>query len=554
MPQKPRNKQHQRPCLNGRWAATGKWPGNGRIMMLFHHPFDFHALNRGNTCFSLFEGQTQTYRSAYERSLAMAAAMQREGVKAGDRIALLKRNSPDYLVLILAISRIGAVVVPLNYRLAPGEWIDLVTDAGAVMIIADHDFALQWDHRLVESERDIPITRLSIDQVPGGWRTLLATMGGNEKPESHDQPGQDDTLIQMYTSGTTGKAKGALLSHSALNHNIAQNCCALPYRLNPNERMLAVLPLFHIAAIATVFGAIATGATLVIHRDVDPKAIARSLADDEIAGVCLVPAIIQFLLVGVPGIENMRFPALKYMGYGASPIAEPLLRKTLDVFKCDVAQGYGMTEMAGVATVLTEADHVRALRERPNLLLSAGKPVPGTEMRIVDPEGHDLPPGEIGEVLLRGGQMMSGYWNMPEATEKALADGWLRTGDAGVLDEEGYLFLRDRVKDMIISGAENIYPVEIEAILFRHPAIADVSVIGVPDERWGEAVMAVIVSRAGVSPTASELDAFCREHLGGFKVPKHYSFVEALPRNAAGKVLKKELRDRYWQGRERAIG
>ena len=522
--------------------------------MLFHQPFDFHALNRGNTCFSQFEGHAQSYRAAYERSLVLAAAMQREGVKAGDRVALLKRNSPDYLLLILAISRIGAVIVPLNYRLAPSEWIDLVIDAAAVMIIADDDLAMQWDQRLVETKRNVPIAKFSIDQSVGGWRTLLLATGGNETLAGHYQPDQGEILIQMYTSGTTGKAKGALLSHSALVHNIAQNCCALPYRLNPNERMLAVLPLFHIAAIATVFGAIATGATLVIHRDVDPKAIARSLVEDEIVAVCLVPAVIQFLLVGVPGIENMDFPALKYMGYGASPIAEPVLRKALDVFKCDVVQGYGMTEMAGVATVLTEVDHVRALRERPSLLLSAGKPVPGTDVRIVDPQGNDLPPGEIGEVLLRGGQMMSGYWNMPEASREALMDGWLRTGDAGVLDEEGYLFLRDRVKDMIISGAENIYPVEIEAVLFRHPAVADVSVIGIPDDRWGEAVMAVIVSKVGTPPAASELDIFCRQHLGGFKVPKHYSFVEALPRNATGKVLKKELRDRYWQGRERAIG
>lgn len=521
--------------------------------MLFHDAFDYHARSRGDACITRFEGRNQSYGEARKQSLAFAHAFLHQGIKRGDRIAVLRRNSADNLILILAASRVGAAIVPLNYRLAANEWIDLVRDAEAAMIVADPDFAAQFDARLAQTGEEITIRRICLEDDLQGWPPLVAASGVDEEALL-PAPAGSDIIIQMYTSGTTGRAKGALLSHDAMMQNITQSSFAAPYRLNPGERTLVVLPLFHVAAISTAFCAIAAGACLVIHRDVDPAAIVRSLAEEDIVVASLVPAVIQFLLVGIPGIENIAFPALKYVGYGASPIAEPLLRKAMAVFKCHFAQGYGMTETAGCATMLSEADHERALRDRPDLLLSAGKPLPGTEIRIVGPDDTPLATGAVGEILVRGGQLMSGYWNLPEATDEALAGGWMHTGDAGYVDDEGYLFLRDRVKDMIVSGAENVYPVEIESVLFAHPGIADVTVIGVPDERWGEAVMAVIVCKPGHSLAHAELDSFCRQKLGGFKVPKRYDFVDTLPRNATGKVLKKDLRQRYWTGQERAIG
>jgi fatty-acyl-CoA synthase len=298
--------------------------------------------------------------------------------------------------------------------------------------------------------------------------------------------------------------------------------------------------------------AIAAGATLVIHAQVDPIAILDSMEKDLIVTAGLVPAVIQFL-VNVPGVERRSFPELRFISYGASPIAEPVLRRAMATFNCGFLQGYGMTELAGACCVLSEHDHRLALEGKPHLLASTGRAIPGCAVKVVDSDGKAVAPGEIGEIVVRGDSVMVGYWQLPEATKAAIKDGWLHTGDAGSLDSDGYLTIRDRVKDMIVSGAENVYPAEIEAVLISHPGVADVSVIGVPDERWGETVMAVIVSRGTPAPSEQDLDTFCRGRLGGFKVPRHYSFIPALPRNAAGKVLKRELRARYWEGCDRQV-
>ena len=241
------------------------------------------------------------------------------------------------------------------------------------------------------------------------------------------------------------------------------------------------------------------------------------------------------------------------MAYGASPIAEDTLRRAMDVFKCDFIQAFGMTELSPVATFLTPDDHRRALKENPELLLSAGKPILGTEARIVDEEDNPVPNGSIGELLIRGPQVMKGYWNLPQETAEALRGGWMHTGDAGTMDDEGYVYIQDRVKDMILSGGENVYPRTVEEALFKHPAIADAAVIGVPDEQWGETVNAVVVLKDGQSATAEEIIEFCRSHLGGFELPRSVDTIPALPRNASGKVLKRELREPYWEGQVRRV-
>jgi acyl-CoA synthetase (AMP-forming)/AMP-acid ligase II len=241
------------------------------------------------------------------------------------------------------------------------------------------------------------------------------------------------------------------------------------------------------------------------------------------------------------------------MVYGASPIAAEVLRKAIDVFGCEFTQGYGMTETTAALTFLSPADHRLALSGRPELLLSAGRALPGTAIRIVDENDEDVPVGSPGEILGRGDQLMRGYWNLPEATAEALRGGWMHTGDAGVLDADGYLFIQDRVKDMIVSGGENVYPREVENALFEHPAVADVAVIGVPDPKWGESVKAIVVLRAGQQASAEELVGFCKERLARYKQPRSVDFVAELPRNASGKVLKKELREKYWQGHERRV-
>lgn len=517
--------------------------------MLLHHPFDFHAQSRGDHVFAECEGMSLTYAEAKSRSDGIAEVLVGAGLRHGDRVACLMRNGADIALLMYAVSRLGVVAVPLNYRLAPREWAALIADSTARVILADAEFHEALDVESVEITMRIGCGGGSGDWIP--LDTLLAGPRPALPPVAIDG---EDILFQMYTSGTTGRPKGALLSHRCIMASMFQGSLARPYSLSPGDRILIALPMFHASALTTALGAASSGATLVIHKEVDPLAIVCALADDRIAVSGMVPAVLQFMLTGVPGIADMRFPHLKFLGYGAAPIAEPVLRQAMAVFGCHFAQGYGMTELAGSCCMLTEADHARALAGRPELLRSTGRPLPGVELCIAGPDGEDLAPGETGEILVRGPQMMSGYWNMPAETAAATTGGWMHTGDAGYIDVEGYLYIRDRVKDMIVSGAENIYPAEIEAVLYGHPAIAEAAVIGVPDPRWGETVMAVVALKPGMAAEAAELDGFCRDRLGGFKVPRRYRFVEALPRNAAGKILKRELRAEFWDEGGRQIG
>jgi len=268
----------------------------------------------------------------------------------------------------------------------------------------------------------------------------------------------------------------------------------------------------------------------------------------------LVPAMIQFCLVAVPDVRERRYDDLRMIVYGASPIAEQTLRDALEVFQCDFLQGYGMTETTAAVTYLMPADHRRALAGEPHLLLAAGRALLGTEIRIVDDDDRPVPNGTIGEIVARGPQLMRGYWNLAEASAQALRGGWMHTGDAGTLDDEGFVFVQDRVKDMIVSGGENVYPREVEEVLYQHPAVAEAAVIAVPSEQWGEEVKAVIVRKADTDVSAADLVDFCKGRLGGYKRPRSVDFVEALPRNPSGKVLKKELREPYWRGHGRRVG
>jgi acyl-CoA synthetase (AMP-forming)/AMP-acid ligase II len=322
----------------------------------------------------------------------------------------------------------------------------------------------------------------------------------------------------------------------------------------PGDRCLIVAPLYHAAAAVTAFFGVSQGASLYIQGDFMPAEVVRALREERIVYATLVPAMIQACLVAVPHVAESHYPVLRLIGYGASPIAEQTLRRAIEVFKCDFVQAYGMTETTAVLTCLPPADHQRALTEKPALLLSAGRPVVGTEMLVVDEHDRPLPNGTIGEIIARGPQLMRGYWSRPEESAVALRGGWMHTGDAGMLDEEGYVYVQDRVKDMLVSGGENIYPRVVEEVLFQHPAIADAAVIGVPDPQWGETVKAIVVLRPGAIATGEEIIDFCRGKLGGFERPRSVDFVEALPRNPTGKVLKRVLREPYWVGHQRHVG
>jgi acyl-CoA synthetase (AMP-forming)/AMP-acid ligase II len=358
-------------------------------------------------------------------------------------------------------------------------------------------------------------------------------------------------LYQMYTSGTTGRPKGAVLSHACVCSNIQQASVAIS--TSGNERVLVVAPFYHAAAAVITFVAVSVGDTIFLQEDFDPTQVVRALSEERIASALLVPAMIQFCMLAVPDASERSYDTLRTIVYGASAIAEAPLREAIDTFGCDFVQVYGMTETTAGATVLSAADHARALAGKPELLASAGRPILGTEVRIIGEDGAPAPPDTIGEIAIRGPQLMRGYWNLPEATTEALRDGWMHTGDAGLLDADGYLYIKDRTKDMIVSGGENVYPREIEDVLHEHAAVGDAAAIGVPHDTWGEAVKAVVVLRDGASADEQEIIEFCRTRLAAYKCPRSVDFVDALPRNPTGKVLKRALREPYWEGRDRRI-
>ena len=465
--------------------------------MRLHDTLDYSARENPDADFAVFQGERLSYRDAAAAANRLAHALVGAGLAAGDRFAVLSKNSIELVLLYYAGSKVGAVPVPLNYRLAPPEWSYIVRDAGARMLFAQGALATALEP--VRGELSDVKQFVALDgapagasaapagasAAPAGYTTLEAFVSGQSDaaPDCEVQPDAD--VYQMYTSGTTGRPKGAVLTHAAVTAQLHQGMLA--FGTQTGDRALIVAPLYHAAAAVMTFVTVQAGGTLYIQEDFVPADVVKALSEERIAAALLVPAMIQFCLVAVPDVAERRYDDLRLLIYGASPIAEQTLRQAIDVFACDFLQGYGMTETTAAATYLYPADHRRALAGETQLLLSAGRPLLGTEVRIVDDHGAPVPTGTIGEVAVRGPQLMRGYWNLPEPTAEALRGGWMHTGDAGILDAEGFLYIQDRVKDMIVSGGENVYPREVEDVLFQHPAVADVAVIGVPDERWGEA-------------------------------------------------------------------
>jgi acyl-CoA synthetase (AMP-forming)/AMP-acid ligase II len=518
--------------------------------MRIHDYLDFHARENPEADFAIHGDRRTSYRAARETANRIGNALLASGLSPGDRVAFLAKNSIEYTLLYYGASKAGVVPVPLNYRLAPPEWTYILNDARARAVIADASYVEPIESlrgTLEHARRFVAIG----GAAPAGWDPYDAWVRAASPAAPTTEIASDDDVYQMYTSGTTGRPKGAVLQHRAVTSNLAQLSGDL--RLGPGDRYLIVAPLYHAAAAIGTFWVVSRGGCLYLQTDFEPGAVVKALSEDGIAGATLVPAMIQACLVGVPDVAKRRFDALRFVFYGASPIAEQTLRRAMEVFGCDFTQGFGMTETTAVLTLLGPEAHRRALAGQPGLLLSCGRPVLGTEVRIVDADDRPVAPGEIGEVIARGPQLMRGYWNQPEATAQALRGGWMHTGDAATMDEEGYVYIQDRVKDMIVSGGENVYPREIEDVLFQHPAVADAAVIGIPDERWGETVKAVIVLREGASASERDLVDFCEGRLAGFKRPRSVDFIAALPRNPSGKVLKRELREPYWKGHTRRV-
>jgi long-chain acyl-CoA synthetase len=490
-----------------------------------------------------------TWRELYERARRVATGLRAAGVAAQDRVAFLDKNGVEHFEVAYGAALLNAVGVDVNWRLAPPEVAYIVNDAAAKVLVVGPDFAPVLDS-----------IRGDLEHEP-----LILVIGGHPEHEDYerwvdvhadddpDAPSTDaDVAVQLYSSGTTGRPKGVMISNDNLIGLLPIG--ADVWDMSAESVVLVAMPLFHIGGSGWATVAHFIGARLEILREIDFGELVRLLSSGGVTHAFVVPAVLQFLQA-VPGVGDADFSSLDVVVYGASPISDEVLESSLKLLGCRFFQVYGLTETTGAITHLPPEDHDLSAASR-HRLRSCGLPGAGVELRVVDvATGDDVEAVDApGEILVRSRQVMKGYWDDPQATREAIDEaGWLHTGDIGYVDADGYLYIHDRVKDMIVSGGENIYPAEVENVLMSHPAIADVAVIGVPSDKWGESPRAIVVLAPGEEADEPGIIAFARERLATYKCPIGIDFTAALPRNPSGKILKKDLRAPYWEGRERQV-
>ncbi len=493
------------------------------------------------------DGRQKSWHEFGARVKRIAGALKGEGVRPGDRVGILAMNSDRYFELIYAIPWLGAVAVPINIRLAPPEISHWITDSQMEYLFVDSFFK-----DTINSLRD----KLPLKSV-WGLDEQAADKGVDhfaaEGPALEDYHGSgDDLAFLMYTGGTTGPSKGVMLSH----RNLLSSCMqALPTLIDVNwpeeKRFLRVAPMFHVADMYNGFTQTILGATHIFLPFFDPKAVLDTLQKERATYVMLVPTMLGMMLQ-LPEFESTDLRDLKAIGYGASPMPQAILERAQKILPhVEFFQAYGQTEAAPIISVLTAKDHSHP--SDPKILRSAGQVIPGVELQILDDEGRSLPEGEVGEICVRGDNVMGGYWHLEDKTAETLRGGWLHTGDGGYL-ENGYLYVVDRVKDMIVSGGENVYSSEVEQAIYKHPAVEQCAVIGIPSDQWGEQVHAIVVLKAEQQVAEADLITHCKAWIASYKCPRSVEFrKEPLPLSGVSKVLKNELRKPYWEGRERAV-
>jgi acyl-CoA synthetase (AMP-forming)/AMP-acid ligase II len=466
------------------------------------------------------------------------------GVKKGDAIGILSWNCLGYVEIYGAAMKGGFIASPFNTRLKERELEHLINYSEASSLFVGPELietVNQLRPRLTKVKSFISLEAPARDMI-----SFIDLVTSYSQAEPDVRIDEDDPVGIIYTSGTTGVPRGALYTHRGIIDD--SRTLAMNMNLYPGHKRVLITPLFHIAGNTHFRSTLYIGGCSIIMKFFDAAATLQTIQDEQATHMDIVPTHLAAML-NLPDLDKYDISSMKFLWYGASPMPLEVLKKGIKIFGPIFAQGYGQSETGPAISHLSKEDH--NVLDRPEKeqkkLISAGKPDIGVQVRIVNEKGNDVELGQVGEIIVRSKHIMVGYWHKPEETKEALADGWVRTGDMGYYDDEGYIYIADRKKDMIISGGENVYPREVEEVLYQHPAILEAAVIGVPDPYWVERVHAVVVTRKGVSTTADELITFCKKHIAGYKTPKTIELVDCLPKNPAGKILKKELREKYWK-------
>jgi len=495
----------------------------------------------------IFENKRYTFKQVNQRINSLINALASMGVRKGDRVAILAYNCSQYFE-VFNIAKAGRICVPLNYRSVARELVYLINNSEANTLILEKEFVdtiLPIRHELVGVKNFICLNA-AVENM-ASYEQLISSFPPDEPVDNVEA---DDPCILFYTSGTTGRPKGAIHTHKSLLAEAA----AVGQNFTPDDIALCVMPFFHVAGSAVyLFPAFASGATVVIHKKFDEIAILETIVREKVTYICLVPAMIIRLLEH-PDLDKHDLSSLHTIVYTGSPMPFEALKQGVKRFGKIFVQLLGQTETLNLTMLKKEDHNIEGSANETKRLESVGKPPRAGEVRIVDEQSRrDVPVGEVGEIIARSDRMMKGYWKLPKETAETIKDGWLHTGDLGRMDEDGYIYIVDRKKDMIISGGENIYSREVEEVLYTHPAVQEAAVVGIPDEKWGEAVKAVIVLRGGMTATEDEIINFCKEHLASYKKPKSVEFWDRLPMTGSGKIMKNEIRDRYWKGYEKKV-
>ena len=492
-----------------------------------------------------------SYREFDERVHRLSRTLTDGGIRKDDKVALLLPNCHYFLESYYGVTQIGAVSVPMNYRLSPQDIAFILEDSESKILIADPMFDKQVAP-IRNQIRGVRILWTGEEKVSRGSQDSSYEVGLEKAaPARMDAVSlsEEDVAQIYYTSGTTGRPKGVMLSHKNVSVHALGTIAEL--HLTDRDVWVHVAPLFHLADAWATWAITWAGGTHVLVREFDPRVVFETIQNEKVTITNLIPTMLN-LMVKHPDVGSYDYRSLRVLLSGGSPIAPEVVRRIVETFKCDYIQTYGMTETSPYLTLSILKDHLKALPYEDQLRFKAktGREFIGVELRVVNDRGEEVQKDEkeVGEIIVKGDIVTRGYWKLPEETRKGIKEGWLYTGDLAVMDEEGYVTIVDRKKDMILTGGENVYSTEVENVLYMHPAILECAVVGVPDEKWGEVVRGVVVLRPGHQATEQEIVEFCKDHMAHYKAPKSIDFMDALPRTGSGKIHKKNLRDRYWEG------